>query len=290
MENRQNNERAIMLLKAQTQIYKQVKTIYGWCIIISILIAIGAPILSGFFPKVKDILALIGLLWTGGVLFPLKLVVKAWVKDAAKIQEEFDCMVFNLPWNRIFVGDKISTEVTANLSKQFLGNEQNLLNWYTFSKHKNEIENIFLCQRSNLTWDWRLRRQCAIILGLIVTVFFISEIILAIYLDKKLFDYLVEFLVPSSSFLLLGLETSIQHFEIAFAKRQKEKTLNILWEDSKCDSQKLTKERCRQIQDFLYIQRTTTVLVPDFLYNIMRDKFESDTKVAIDEYSKEEKT
>src|SRR5262245_15577569 len=83
------------------------------------------------------------------------------LKVAAKIGEERDCAILELPWNEFTVGKRVEPETihgaaTAYAKRQ---NDDKLRDWYSPVVGKVPIHLArIICQRTNLWYDAQLRR------------------------------------------------------------------------------------------------------------------------------------
>lgn len=131
ISERQNEPENIKKLKAQGQMYSDVK----FLMVLTIVIGVGIPVTASFsifalgnynlpnpvsFGKnyITHISAVIGLLSAIGVLI-INNFLKSLKEDAAKVQEMFDTRVFNLPWDNTNVGKKPDTGLIFRKSKKF---------------------------------------------------------------------------------------------------------------------------------------------------------------------------
>ena len=142
---------------------------------------------------------------------------------------------------------------------------------------------VLLCQRSNLVWDWRLRRHYAWVVSILTVFLFGLGIALAILTNMTVLDYLLALLVPSLPALLNGIEVAKAHFNIAEEKERIEKRVSAFWRSGLSDPSSVTREQCRDVQDCIYILRNKRPLVPDRWYDWLRDRYQIDMRSAVAE-------
>ena len=104
INQKQNEKVFIDYLKAQRVAYSQCKT-YQFVDLISVLIAIILPIIGLINSEYVNFLGAFGVIWT--IIY---LVVEHFRKNksqqGAKIQEQFDTELFEIPWNEVLCKNK----------------------------------------------------------------------------------------------------------------------------------------------------------------------------------------
>ena len=203
------------------------------------------------------------------------------IKSAAKIQEQFDINLFDLPWNAQISGNKVEPEIINSLARSFKGDKTKLENWYADAGNIPYPGDVILCQRASLVWDWRLRKHFAWGIGGITVFLFIFGIGLALITKQTLFDYFLALFLPSLSALLKGVEITRKHIMIANEKLNLEKRMLTTWSTFINNQDAVTKEQCRQIQDGIFILRSQGPLVPDKWYEWLKNKYQVDMESAI---------
>lgn len=281
----QNTNHCIELLAAQRIIYRNAKKFRTIRIIGSFGLAIIAPIIILLFPDLKIALGIFGGTWTI-VAFLLSTNESNKVKEAATIQEEFDSQTFELEWNNIQCGSKASNEIIHSSAIKYT-DKADLKDWYgDLVGIKNNLS-VLICQRSNLVWDWRLRKQFAWTIIIAILILFSLGLGIALYNKLTLQTYLISILLPSASAFLLGIKEVKEHFDSAKSKEALEKKINSIWEKSMTSLVVPTKSELRQVQDKIYQLRTNTALIPEWWYNKLKGDFEKSMQSTIDRYRNE---
>ncbi|MEH7119840.1 S-4TM family putative pore-forming effector, partial [Neobacillus vireti] len=203
---KQNLEKFIKLLAAQRYLYNKAKKIKANRTYFSLFLIIASLAASIWYNKWSPYLSILAGIWTFALLL-FKNYEKTIIVRAAKIQEEFDTTLFQLPWNNLLVGSKITREIITDANLNFKGDRSRLQNWYANYNKDSDIQNVILCQRANLSWDWRLREAyCSFIMLLIIILFF-GEAIYALVEQKSFYGYLVELFIPSIPIIGMGIES-----------------------------------------------------------------------------------
>lgn len=281
----QNTNHCIELLAAQRIRYSEAKKYRTIRIAVSFGLSINAPIVILLFPELKITLGIVGGIWTI-VAFLLSARESNMVKEAATIQEEFDTQSFDLEWNNIQSGAKVSNEIIHRSASKYT-DKTDLHDWYGDLDGINKNLSILICQRSNLVWDWRLRKQFAWTIIIALLLLFGLGLGISLYLKLSLQTYLIGILLPSASVFILGVKEVKEHFDSAKSKEGLEKKINSIWEKSMTTLVSPTKSELRQVQDKIYQLRTNTALIPDWWYNKLKGEFEKNMQNTIDRYRNE---
>jgi len=277
----QNSPAKLKLLAAQRHFYTQAKHLQRWRVLGTIGLAAIAPLIYYLLPESRMILAIIGGVWLIVSRFVLEDIEAKKIKQAATVQEQFDVGLFSLPWNEVLVGDRVSPELINSAAADFKGDTEKLKDWYADTGNIPYPLDVLLCQRSNLVWDWRLRRHYALIVSILTALLFGLGIALAISTNLTLLDYLLALLIPSLAALLNGVEVAKAHFKIAEEKERIEKKISAFWRSGLNNPSSITREQCRDVQDCIYTLRSKRPLVPDRWYAWLRDRYQIDMQSAV---------
>lgn len=265
----QNSEYHLRLLAAQKQLYSEAKVLRRCRALGSVLLALGAPFILHRFPG-----SVIGLNVAGGIALVLDFLLvgveERKIKEAATIQEEFDTSLFALPWNQRLVGVKVMPEEISLVARRFKGDQQKIYNWYSDTGAVAYPLNVLLCQRTNLAWDWNLRRLFATLLFIVPVVYVIALVVFAIVNDQLVSDFLLALVLPALSAILESFRDGRKHLAITNDKREAAASLLEMIERGAKNPRSVSKKDCRSIQDCIFIQRRDGPLVPNWLYNLKR--------------------
>lgn len=270
---RQNEEKSIMMLAAQRQLYENAKfknNIYSFILLVGPVLF---TIVSTYFFQLKNLITCFNYLML--IIFGLLgiFIEKSIEKDkklAAFIQQKFDLYIYNMPWNkRIYGEDRDVTHEIVLYSKKILKNQSKknkLSNWYTVgSSCKNSTESILSCQKENCNWDIELRKRfrfSSVVIGVIlITIIFI----ISIFNNDSVYNLI------SKLFLILPILGWI--FKTVFSLNE---NINSLIEvDTKLNTNtQKTFEDLEDIQNVIYKHRQAAYLIPDILYNFFRKEDE----------------
>ncbi len=285
ISRKQNLDHNIDLLIAQRFYYSQAKKIRNFRIAISIIFALLSPFIIFYITNWSAIIGTIGGTWAIISYILKKLFENSNIEKAAKIQEEFDTSLFDMDWNTVLVGEKISCEEINHAKKKFKGDIEKLKDWYSDVSKFSYPADVLLCQRSNLVWDWRLKRKYAITIIIITLLYFISTIIICSILDLKVAEYILGLFLPALSGYFIAIDEGIDHFKASIKRKNLENKINELSELALSNQKALNITNLRQIQDCIFEFRKGP-MVADFFYWFFRDDFENNMKNALDSFRK----
>lgn len=270
----QNREQHLELLRAQRTYYRRAKRLQTVFLICALVLPWAGSFWGPDDQQVRPMLALLSvvlLLLDVGVATRLQ---RDWVKTAARIQEQFDTEVLGLPWNQFVVGSRVDPESIRSVTRRPMTAEQrkDLMGWYERCIASVPLAlGRLVCQRTNITYDMRVRKgyaegclAVAVVLFLICLIHGIHE---GLTLSAHLLKVVIPF-VPLAAFVLREhrkqadavetLTTLKAEVEKLWAKALKEPASPELQQDS------------RNLQDAIYRNRTSNPLVYDWVYWLSR--------------------
>lgn len=302
ISQRQNEQENIKKLQAQRQMYSDVKF---WMIFIFIMGVILPIIISfftfalnnDFFSKLlnfekKDIgyfSACIGI-FSAVFVEVLSIFLKKMKEDAAKIQEIFDTIVFDLPWDNINIGSKPDRGMIFKKSKKFTQKHPHYIDfhdWYTpkAAKFKYPLS-IAFCQQQNLHWDSSLRKDIVIFSKIILAIIIIIMLVLGVFNDFTLRNLLTNVVLLLLPICLFFYKIISEHSEtIKEMDRLREINENII--DSIISNNLITVDfmsECRQLQTAIYNHRKSARPIPNWLHKIRKNDQEEESADRMQQY------
>ena len=267
-------------LDAQRHLYVKVKR-YTFA---SLFLCVIVPVLTSFakviFPGVEPIIK-------GAIVYSFAtLFVKQFLSSrasslrnlAARIQQLFDCELFDLNWNEPLCGKKPQPEeihdakTGKNLTK--------LNNWYEpVIGQLPQKYGVIVCMRTNVTYDQKLRRTFswiveALIVGALIFVFSIG-----FKQNDNMWDWFLNALVPLSPIISWFIDIWKQNNNNieALNKLQTliDKSLNVA-----INHQEIPVSDLDRIQNFIFVHRNTSYIIPESIYNMLRKKTENAAKYS----------
>lgn len=265
-------------LAART-IYKRGKRIYFGGASLALLLALVAPVVLIYQPDLGPLLGAIAGLW----VFTSRLFLEPWrlglQQRGARIQETFDCAVLGLDENEA-LARPISEEEIRTASRRF-AEAEGIKAWYPFPTKCAWPTSVLVCQRSNAVWARRQHRTYALVLLFGAAIWFVVGVVVCIVKEATLAQYLTTIALPSLPAMLDASEMARRHQEAAEARELLENRVDDLLK-TPGDVEPLD---LREIQDQLYALRTDAPLVPEWFYDLIKDRYESDMQYAADRLS-----
>lgn len=290
---KQNTDEFLEYLAASSYLYSNVKTVIGFQIILTVAVPILFSILSILYPDTFKIpAALYGLFISLFDTTVLEKLQKDWKKEAAKVQECFDCRLFGLKWNNFRVGDKIAPEKIQKASTSYFSknSDSELRNWY--SVHIEELPLQFarlMCQRNSVYWDFELRGRFTVWLIVLGLALFILGLVIAVALNFTVTNYIITILVPifpTFSWLIREIK---RQYESKTTLDRLIKYIGQLWEgilQNKFSDEEL-EVKSRELQDEIYTHRNSNQPIFNWIYKKSRSQQESQMNEVVKKLVKE---
>lgn len=282
INTKQNLEEAIDKLAAQNQLYGDAKTLLGAYLVLSIPVmiilnlVIKPALLSNWLGlswtvDLTDSIALFAILLAGYELLFLKKQVQSKKNKAAKIQEDFDCTVYDLEWNDILCSDKecdIEVKKSSDKYSEKGKKRSRFNNWYTPDVAETDSNRaILLCQKENLGWDIEQRSKYIHFISTIAAIVFISSCIAAFYFEITMKSLILSAIIPSWPAISFAI-TNYSENKTAI----NDKKLLKVATDKVDKIQNITVKYVRNIQNIIYLNRANNCLVFDWFYDFLREK------------------
>ncbi|GAB3910608.1 S-4TM family putative pore-forming effector [Mucilaginibacter boryungensis] len=276
---RQNEEANIDRLCAQKQLYIEAKKIFMLQIIltvpVTILLSLVKIILFTVFNiDISAYVLVYGISLTLIDLIVINLVINDFKLSAAKIQELFDCSVYDLEWNKFCAGKKPNQEIINKYSGKFKLSgrpESKLKDWYPIElANQTPTKTIVLCQKTNLNYDTSIRKRFRSNTLIVAFVTLLILIVFALFNGFSVKDFITQI---ACSFLPVFVLTAKIVIEQNKTLKNSEELRNNI-EGILDDEDNITRKEIRSIQDKLYTSRKDSALIPEFFYDKIRDKLE----------------
>lgn len=278
IDKMQLEPRMLDLLRARTLIYRRAKKVQAWGLAISLGFPIAGLIASAMLLSSKPFIAFAALLFS----FLEVLAVDRWqrtqLKNAAKLQEDFDCTVLKMEWNSFLVGRRIDPEdVFADACKKLNEkDEERLMNWYPLAVKELPLYLARLvCQRTNLWYDSTLRKRYRFVLlaGCAMLAAVAGMISLAI--DPNMTTFVLSTLAPMTPVIIWALRESNRQVATCEQLDRLNEEVKKLWDRSRSGAAEAEiSVRSRELQDAIFNHRATSPLIFDWVYNLLRKEME----------------
>ncbi|GAB3253599.1 S-4TM family putative pore-forming effector [Chitinimonas naiadis] len=206
------------LLRARGRNYQAAKMTQGILVILSILLPLGGVLVGPHVPEVRPYIALSGLILLLLETALLDRIQKDRLKRGAKLQEQFDTEVFDLPWNRFVTGAYVEPEDVRSLSAKPLSKtrEKHFDAWYEPCVGRAPMHLARLvCQRTNISYDARLRRKYGSHLLVWTVIFGVILLFTGMASGLMFPELIMSLLVPFMPLLTWALKERLQHANAA---------------------------------------------------------------------------
>jgi hypothetical protein len=245
--------------------------------------------LSLIWPNLKGAIALLSIVITILDVTVFDRVQKGILKAGAKLQEQFDCTVLELPWDQFTVGDKVLPEIVHQASSKYLDGKDDpqLLNWYppVVGRAPLHLARI-ICQRTNLWYDASVRRQygawaLGITIGLAVVL-----ILVGMMRGLTIDSFVLTVLAPAAPIIIWGVRDYLRQRDATEGLDRVRSAIENLWERAKvggCSDVDCTGES-RQLQNLIYERRSMSPLIFSWVYNIKRPSLENQMNKSAEDF------
>lgn len=284
---RQAAEENKRLLRARDRNYGAAKVTQGILVTLSISLPLVGIWLGPSVPEVRPYLALSGLILMVLEAALIERVQKDRLKRGAKLQEQFDTEVFGLPWNRFVTGAQVEHEDVRALSAKPMSDarEKHYRAWYEACVGRLPLHLARLvCQRTNISYDARLRRKFGNRLLFLTILFGAGLLYAGLMLGLKFPDLVMTLVVPFMPALTWALKERLQQTNAAASLTNLGGEWDKIWTKALGggDAVAITVES-RALQDAIYQHRERSPLVFDWVYYLLRSSNEDEAHHAAEE-------
>lgn len=275
IQERQNLPEALEKLAAQRVLYRWAKFVRNAAMLtvlgIAVLALIGAAVQNKDYSYGVAVAALFT--WFLDQFF-LKEVESKNKREAAAIQEDFDCSVLDIPWPTHKRVKRPTRDRIKQLATQAHKNPtivRKLTDWYTPSAIPEGIEQAKIhCQRMNCWWDVDLRKRWRAVLATAFWVFVVVAILLAV----------VSGITVAKFVALVASGLRILAWGIGELKAQDSAIKNVQEIHEMLDKaggkSKPSKSEIRCFQDEIFEHRRSNPPVPEWFFWRNRDRQEAE--------------
>lgn len=282
----QNSAPMIKILRARRRVYAHVKGLQRAYFLITLLLPVVSLVVAINFDKAKAGLSLAALIIGALDAMFFDPWRKQKIKMAARLQEEFDCNVLDMAWNKFTAGQRVSPEDVDDYGRNPLkaNAEKQLQDWYPSDACKLPLHLARLvCQRTNLWYDSKLRRTYRTGLWIITMLYFVALLLFG--LDLPLSDFILAVLVPFGPFFTwIVREHHRQTDTITLVERLSGEIEGSIDRLSNPDSQEDAQARARELQDAIFAHRASSPLVSDLVYKYKRKTLEEQMQAGAREF------
>jgi hypothetical protein len=276
----QNKPERLVLLRAQRLFYARAKTSQNVFAMLALALPVITLLLGKQLPEIRPYLGLVSialLLLDVGVFSRQQ---KEDCKRGAKVQEQFDTDVLCLNWNKLVAGSRVDVEEIREItSKPMPPKEKDRLeNWYEPAVAQLPLGlGRLICQRTNITYDMRVRKSYSNILLTSAILLLIVMTSYGIYQKLPLDEFVMLYPIalPLGAFLLREHRKQRDTIDTLTTLRGE---VEKIWEKALGASEPELEASSRALQDAIYRNRSSNPLVFDRLYDWLRTRNEDLTR------------
>jgi len=281
LSKRQNSDKALELLYIQRKLYDRSKH-WGKLRIIGVLIlGIASPVITFFLLSAAFYIAAVSAVWLTLSRTWFANREKTYSRQAALIQNEFDCLVFGIE-NNIRKLDPPTLEERADLlpSKSdfdaAIDNER-LRDWYPLNTSKSDALNTAVAQRANAAYTDRLLRANSSLVLTLTILWLICIVAFGIYRGLSSANLVLGIIIP----ILPGLLDNFENWLNVINASKQRRSLAKEIEDVIINNEDV-EPHIEHWQQRTFELRLTTPYLPNILYGALRDKNEAAMNAVAD--------
>ena len=281
LNERQNTKEALKLLYLQRKLYNKSKH-WGQLRIVGVLIlGVVSPVITFFLPAAAIPIAAAAAIWLTLSRTWFANQEKTYSHKAALIQNEFDCLVFDIE-NSAASTDVLTLEERADILPQDSELDAAIENghlgdWYPLSTNASDDLNTAVAQRANASYTDRLLRANSSLVLTLTVVWLIALVIFGIYRKLSAADLVLGVIVPVLPGLLDNFENWLNVVNASKQRRSLAKEIEEV-----IVSNEEIEPHIEHWQQRTFELRLTTPYLPNILYWALRSKNEAAMKSAAD--------
>lgn len=291
---KQNEKAQLDRIAAARYLYRISKQVLVSHAVLSVPLAVTASTVAFIWPEARPWTALYGVSLTLLDLLWFTPWQKRLRREAAAIQEAFDCDVLVLSWNQLRTGKRVPNEREYAMARAYdkvASQYKPIKEWYS-----KEIDGLpihvarIACQRANCWWDATLRRKVSRALLWALSILFGTVFITGMLLKLPFDQFVMAVILPIMPAILFGVRHHMDQKEAANRLDELREHADQLWLESMKGTGPYTLEpRSRQLQDEIFDNRKKNVPVLDKVFNRLRDKMEAQMNHSTAQLAKEAK-
>ena len=284
----QVSDRALQQLRARQAVYASATQIQVVQLLVTVAFPVAAAIVGLYFQATRPYVAAASV---AASLFDAAVFDRAQrrlLERAAKIAEQFDVEVLQIPWNAFVAGKRLDAEVIHEAAGRWVGAEKiaKLRDWYPEAVGRAPLSLArIICQRTNLWYDSSLRRAYGTLIVWFAVTVTIGFVVAALALNLRFLDLVTTAIVPASPILIWAIRERFRQKDTADAQERLKGEAEFFWDRVKeggCDDSECA-ERSREFQNSIYVRRVSSPMILPFIYSLRRGRMEAGMKVGAEE-------
>ncbi|MEW5980098.1 MAG: S-4TM family putative pore-forming effector [Acidobacteriota bacterium] len=277
--NKQNVERGLQLIAAWSHLYRKAKVIAGWQFTLSVPVALTLSLIALRWPNAKLVTTPLSLLFGWIDMLWLDPIQEERKKLGARVQEQFDCELFDLPWNGVRCGSLPPTEAVNEAAEigRKLTETSRLRNWYPSEVGRLPISFArLICQRAAVWWDMSQRRTYAAWLVGIIAVLIVSIVAFSFTVDQRVRDMILSVYLPLAPAVIWVVRESRRQRDAYRGLEKLREQIESFFEAAIVGTHDTSQLApfSRSVQDMIFDGRSRNPLFFDFIYKRLRKQHE----------------
>tara|TARA_R100001198_G_scaffold44662_1_gene24744 strand:- start:1853 stop:2758 length:906 start_codon:yes stop_codon:yes gene_type:complete len=286
----QDEPQFLKLLRARSETYREAShwqiTQFFLTVVAPLLGAVVAILTPDARPYVAAAALVIAMLDSSMI----DRIQKQKLRTAARIAEQFDCELLEMPWNPHAAGKKVEPEIIEGAAQRWPNGEEKLLGWYPTAVGQVSIHLArIICQRTNLWYDGTLREKYSLIL-------LWSAIAIAILLffggfvaRLSLVDFVAVVMAPATPVVNWTLREIFRQRDAVDALKLARAEAEALWEtalNGGCGPTECAR-LSREFQNTIFARRANNPLIFPKIYDWLRPTLETQMNRGAEAYVQE---
>lgn len=285
LDSEQNKPERLELLRAQRLFYARAKLYQSFFTVMALMLPAIGLLFGAQYPAIRPYLGLGSialLLLEVGLISPMQ---REDCKRGAKVQEQFDTEVLRLDWNKLVAGGRVDAEEVRAISSSPMTEAERIgfENWYEVVISKLPLPlGRLLCQRTNVTYDIRVRKVYANILLGVGILLVVGLAAVGLQQGLKVDELILTMCLPTLPLLSYVLREFRKQKDTIETLKTMKTEVEKVW-DKALDGvsyEELT-VNARALQDAIYRHRSSNPLVFDWLYGWLRKQLEDITRHGV---------
>jgi hypothetical protein len=280
IDDRQRDTESGRLLRAFSSEYRRAKRYRALRFGVSMVLAVAAPALSLASLTAAGIVGATAGVWVVASRLVLIPIEQRHVRLAVRIQERFDCRLFDLPWADSMAGPTPSEEDIADTARRLQRDarvaRQHQEGWYPSTAGLAYPVDVLVAQWSSVAYGRHQSRAYFHFIAGAISFVVIGVVAVGIVGGMSLTDWLITFALPSLPAALDASELADAHRRMADRKgKNEDELLQPLWSSELAAPGALSPTDCRRVQDESFRLRSRGLQVPDWFFWRRRERSEA---------------
>jgi hypothetical protein len=281
----QVSDKALQQLRARQAVYASATRIQVMQLLVTVVFPVVAAIVGLHFQAVRPYVAAASVAASLLDTAVFDRTQRRLLERAAKIAEQFDVEILQMPWNAFVAGKRIDPEIIHEAASRWVGVEKiaKLRDWYPAAVGCAPLPLArIICQRTNLWYDSNLRQAYGTLIVWFAVVVAAGLIVAALALDLRFLELVTTAIVPASPVLIWAIRERFRQKDTAEAQERLKAEAESFWDRAKegvCGDDECA-ARSREFQNSIYARRASSPLILPFIYSLRRGRMEVGMKVG----------